>query len=96
MINFNFTIRNPWSSLFTNLYSTGGALFGNKFWEFQVMRTDEVISIETRFTTRQDHAGIDVWIALFSFAVNFKIYDNRHWDYEKKCWVVYDETGDYF
>lgn len=93
MINFRLSITNPWSDKFENLYCRAGSTpFKHKFWEFQIMRTDEIVCVDIRYTVKQDHAGLDIWLALFSYAVNFKIYDNRHWNYEKGCWEKYDFT----
>lgn len=39
-----------------------------------------------------DHAGAGLSIELLGYYFNIKIYDNRHWDYEKHCWKTYDES----
>ena len=39
-----------------------------------------------------DHAGVNFSIELFErfyFGITFS--DNRHWDYDNDCWVVYPE-----
>ena len=74
MINLRFSITNPWSDKFENLFSRAGKTpFKHKFWEFQFMRTDEIACVDVRYTIRQDHSGLDLWFGLFSYSVNFKI-----------------------
>lgn len=92
MINFRFSIENPCVDRFETVWwKAGKTFFKHKFWEFQIMRTTDVIAWDIRYTVRQDHAGLDVWLGLFSYSLNLKIYDNRHWNYEKGCWEVYEE-----
>lgn len=33
-----------------------------------------------------DHAGPNLEISIFGWTLHIGIYDNRHWDYEKKGW----------
>lgn len=43
------------------------------------------------FTRKQDHAGFQVNLELFELIfLWFSIYDNRHWNYERNDWQVYD------
>ena len=91
MINLKFTIENPWWNRFANIKSWSGKTpFENKYWEAQVMESDDIVAFDLRITTRTDHAGADLWLGLLGYAVNFKFYDNRHWDYKTKNWNVYE------
>lgn len=47
--------------------------------------------IKLSWTMKCDHAGFDFYIEIWSFMFNFKIYDNRHWDYDNDQWEVYDK-----
>lgn len=93
MIHFNFAIRNPWASSkdFKNLWFTAfGTPFKRKFIEMEVYKDSTLITLHANITTRQDHAGFDFEIGLFGYCFHFTFYDNRHWDYEKGTWEVYD------
>jgi hypothetical protein len=92
MINLKFSIINPWWNRFANIKSwAGGSLFENKFWEVQIMKSDDLLTVDLRITTRQDHAGADLWLGLFGYAINLQFYDNRHWDSETENWQVYNK-----
>ena len=91
MINLRFSLTNPWWNRFENVYSNAGkAPFENKFWEVQLLKSDDIVSLDLRITTRCDHAGVDMWLGLFGYSVNLNFYDNRHWNSEKGAWEVYD------
>ncbi len=93
MINLRFSVENPWWDRFENIYAAHGAtLFKHKFWEVQVMKSDDIIAVDLRITTRQDHAGIDLWLGLLGYAINLQIYDHRHWNHEEKRWEIYDNA----
>jgi hypothetical protein len=92
MINLKFSITNPWCNRFDSLYCASGSTpFKNKFWEVQTMKTDDILTIDLRITARQSHAGVDLWLGIFGYAVNLQFYDNRHWDNEAGDWQVYSE-----
>jgi hypothetical protein len=90
MIYLNLTIRNPWSDQFKHVCAKSGKINKNKTWEFEIYRSDTIAELETRFTIREDHAGIKLGLGLFGWTVRAQTYDIRHWDYEAKQWVKYD------
>lgn len=89
MISLNFTIRNPWSTTFKNLwcraYSTP---FKHKFIELEVTRDFTLVSFIFNWTVRQSHAGIDLELGLFGLCIHFNFYDNRHWDVNQGAWEI--------
>lgn len=91
MIYFNVNIRNPaWWDRFTNIkWWTGKTPIAHKFWEIQIVKCPELLRIEFEVTTQQDHAGMNIELALLGYQVGCTIYDNRHWDHDNKCWVEY-------
>lgn len=92
MINFRFSLENPWWDRFEILFwKAGGTPFKHKFWELQAMKTDDLIAVDLRITSRCDHAGIDLWLGLLGYSINFNLYDNRHWNTKEGRWVVYTE-----
>lgn len=86
MINLKIGITNPWSERFDSLYCGSGPITNHKFWEFELLRTHEVLVLDISYTIKQDHAGLNVWLGLIGYSVNFHIYDNRHWDYDNNQW----------
>lgn len=92
MIRLKFELVNPCIDRFRSIYChTGATPFKHKFWEVQVMRTTDIVSIDLQVTTRQDHAGIELWLGLFGFSINMQIYDNRHWNHQEGRWMFYTE-----
>lgn len=90
MINLSFNIRNPFSSRWKCLLTKCGETpFKHKFWEFQADETSDILGFEFRFTTRQDHGGVFVSLALFGYDVIFNFYDNRHWNEEAGRYFIY-------
>jgi hypothetical protein len=91
MINLKFLITNPWWDRFENVYAVAGQTpIKNKFWEFQIIKSDDILSFDLRITHRTDHAGVDLWVGLLGYSMNLNLYDNRHWDIETNTWVKYD------
>jgi hypothetical protein len=86
MINLKIGITNPWSERFDSLLCREGPITNHKYWEFQVMRTNDVLVVDISYTVKQDHAGFNVWLGLLGYSVNFIIYDIRHWDYKNNQW----------
>jgi hypothetical protein len=89
MINFRLEIRNPWSKdRFKNLGSISGRISKNKAWELEHTFYDGMLlDFDFNFTTRKDHAGLDIVLGLLTYGIHFQIYDTRHWDYENQKWV---------
>jgi uncharacterized protein YycO len=92
MIDIKFSIVNPASDRFESIKCWfGNTPFKHKHWEIQVMKDNDIIAVDFRVTTRQDHAGVDLWLGLVGYAVNFKFYDNRHWNHEQGRYCSYSE-----
>jgi hypothetical protein len=90
MINIRFSLENPWWDRFDNIWCGHGKTpFKHKFWEIQVMKSDDIVAIDLRISTRTDHAGLDLWIGFLGYAINLNFYDHRHWNAEKNQWEIY-------
>jgi hypothetical protein len=87
MISLNFIISNPWSDLFKHVQAWNGQLSVNKAWEIEIYRSNTIIEFESKFTVRQDHAGLTIGLGLFSYTLRAQFYDTRHWDYAEKKWL---------
>ena len=94
MINIHLCLSNPWKrDCFKNLLCYGGKISQNKSWEFELYQHNyEIVKAVTQLTFNRDHAGFTLNIALFTFGIEFTIYDTRHWNYETNSWEVYDHT----
>ena len=90
MINLRLSIVNPWSSLWNAGWAWGGKITKNKSWECQIYRCNTIAEFMFEFKTRQDHAGLRLEFGLLSWCLTFVVYDNRHWNYDKECWEIYD------
>lgn len=89
MINLRLSLTNPWWDRFETVkWWSGKTSFEHKFWECQIMRSDDIVAFDLRITARRDHAGIDLWLGLLGYAVNFNLYDDRHWNPESNQWEV--------
>ena len=91
MINLNFLLTNPYSDRFEHVYGKDGKLTKNKSWEFQIYKSDTIVELEFRLAHRTDHAGVKLGIGLLGYTVSFQLYDIRHWNYDTKCWEVYNQ-----
>ena len=88
MININFKIEltiDRWGSIKS---FSGSTPFPHKYWEFNINRCPEIISFDFSWYIRTDHAGIEIWVGLFGYALQFRFYDNRHWDSKNNCYEV--------
>lgn len=93
MLSFQFNIRNPFSNRWECIKTWAGVTpFANKFWEAQIDKTSDIVGLEFRLTTRQDHSGIFLCLALFGFEIIFNYYDNRHWNHQNNQWEDHNET----
>ena len=92
MIKFRLEIQNPWTKdRFKHLGYVSGRFFKNKAWELEHTFYDGLIlDCCFEFTTRGDHAGLEISLGILGYAIGFHCYDIRHWNYENKTWMNYD------
>jgi hypothetical protein len=85
MINLHFSIDNPHKDVYRQVFSkSGGTPFRNKYWEFGIIKSTQVIGFLFKVTTQCDHAGMEIGLGFLGYEVRFHWYDNRHWDYKEK------------
>ena len=90
MILLRLNIRNPWGNDFKNVkYWSGNLPIKHKHWEFEILKSTDVLNLHFEITHRQDHAGLNLELALFGYGAHFMIYDNRHWNWETNSWENY-------
>ena len=92
MINLRFSLENPWWDRFENIRIWSGKTpWKNKFWEVQVMKSDDIVAFDFRVSAMRDHAGAEIWLGLLGYSINLHFYDSRHWDSEDSDWVKYND-----
>ena len=60
--------------------------FKNKFWEFESLNYADpsvFFSFGVRWDFKGDHCGFNIYLEIYRFFIDFKIYDCRHWDYKE-------------
>jgi len=71
-----------------NLFSRYCHLYGHKYFEFEILRDNYYLfELELTRTKKRDHAGINIYLGIFGYSLSAKFYDDRHWDYQKDCWI---------
>lgn len=88
MIGFSFSISNPFSKRFETVRHLHGQAWKNKFWEFNIYKTSDIIGFNFRLNFRQDHAGLSLGVDILGRSICFDLYDNRHWDADSDFWVT--------
>jgi len=65
-----------------------GKITKNKSWELQICNIwdGDYFNFKISWSRKCDHEGFNFFIDILGNFINFKIYDNRHWDYKNnKC-----------
>lgn len=96
-LGFSISLRNPfaewkWKSIFER--EEVSRRNPNKTWGIELRRGGvNLVHADVNYSTRCDHAGLNVLVELFGYCVDFKYVDRRHWDYERNCFADYGESG---
>ena len=93
MIYLNVNIRSPWFDQFENIWNNAGSITKYKWWDVELLKTENLLRFEFQFTVMQDHAGVQLELGLLGYEFHIGIHDSRHWDYENKCWKNYDNAS---
>ena len=93
MIYLNINIRNPFSERYENVKNYAGQITKYKWWEVEILKTENLFRFEFGYTVMQDHAGIQLELGLFGWEFHAGVHDTRHWDYENKCWEEYGQSS---
>jgi hypothetical protein len=80
MINFNFSITNPFSNRWQTIFFKNGLLPNHKAWEFNGYRTHHLIDINFSLSFHGDHPGLFIMLGLLGYSLEFSVYDTRHGD----------------
>lgn len=92
MISLNFSIRNPWSQKFKNLWNKSFVTpHPSKYLELEIYKDASLLTFSFNWTIRQSHAGLDFEVGLLGYCFHFNFYDIRHWNYEAGRYYKYSE-----
>lgn len=76
---------------FKNLGCIYGRIGANKAWELEhTYYSGSLLDIDISLSVREHHAGFEITVGLFGYGIHFRIYDTRHWNYERNCYETYD------
>jgi hypothetical protein len=90
MIYFSLSLKNPFSERYSVVYEKFGKTWNPyKFWDFSISKNSFIFGFAFDFSIRQDHAGFGFDISIFGWGIDYRFYDDRHWDYENGCWEEY-------
>jgi hypothetical protein len=93
MITLTFAIQLPnfqgWKD-FKNIRNWHGSTpFKNKYWEFELLKSGDIVLFDFTVRTRCDHPGATLGLGLFGYSINVTLYDKRHWDYNINTYKEY-------
>ena len=93
MINLIFRISNPWSDRFKSFGSVDRLVTKHTAVELEhYFHSGTLFELLFSYSTRGDHAGLNISFCLLGYAVGFITYDIRHWDYENNCWEENEQS----
>jgi hypothetical protein len=90
MINFSFSIKNPFSDRWKTIYNKYGLFSNHKAWELNVYKTHQLVDVDFGLSFKGDHAGLRLMLGLIGYSVEFHFYDTRHWDYKTDTWSKHE------
>lgn len=80
MINFDFSLANPWSNRWSILFFKNGLLPNHKAWEFNGYLTHHIVDVRFSLSFTGDHPGLFIMLGLVGCSLEFSVYDTRHGD----------------
>ena len=86
ILNIRIELKNPFDrwDYFRNLGCASGMLFTHKAWEVEhSYYSPMLVDADIRWRHRTDHAGFELTLGILGYGISFRIYDTRHWNYEK-------------
>ena len=89
ILNLRFELTNPFDrwDYFKHLGSYFVRISEHKAWELEhSYYSPLLLDLQARWTHKTDHAGIEFSIGILGYGISFRLYDNRHWDYEQGCY----------
>ena len=86
LFNLQTQIHLPFEH-FRNLGSVSGKISAHTAWELEhTYHSGVVLDIDIRLSVREHHAGFEFTVGILGYGISFRIYDVRHWDYDKNAY----------
>lgn len=80
MINLHFFVSHPSLNAFRIVRTWTGCMpWPNWFWDAQVNRNNDIVSLGLAVTWGQDHPGVSVSVSVLTWQFEINCYDHRHW-----------------
>lgn len=93
MIYLNFSLANLWNwPRFKHLGNVHGAITKNKVWEVEHYRCSNIAEFQFSFSTRRDHAGLEITLGFLGYNIHANVYDRRHWNTDTNSWMNYEDS----
>lgn len=89
IVNIRMELANPFDrwDCFKNLGCISGRLFQHKAWELDHTYYSPMLAdVDLVWNKCTDHAGLAFSIGLLGYGISVRIYDTRHWNYDRNCW----------
>jgi hypothetical protein len=94
MLRISLCIKNPWAKdVQLSVYEYNKRLTKHKHFEAEYYYSGYFLfkfMVDTSWRA-EDHAGPEFELTLFGYSVRYKLYDNRHWNYEHGRWMTEQE-----
>ena len=94
MINFNFSLRNPFSNKFENVFCKNFRLTEHKSAEVECINSNSIFEFGFSLDTRCDHAGVGITFGLLGYVILAEFRDGRHWNEKEGRYYIYDDLYD--
>lgn len=76
---------------FKNLGCIHGRIGTNTSWELEhTYYSGSLLDVDVSLSVREHHAGFEIAVGLFGYGIHFRIYDTRHWNYERNSYETRD------
>lgn len=93
MIQFSFSLHRSRDPKFRSLFEVTRKLSKHKVFECQAYTDRALLHVNASIQFGGcDHAGPVLELGLLGVMLVVRVYDSRHWDYNKHQWAQYDYT----
>lgn len=79
-LNFGMDISLARGQAYKLVFSRAGPLTKNFSWEFALSRSASVLALDAGLRSQGDHRGLSLGITVLTLALEFSVFDRRHWE----------------
>lgn len=99
MLRISLCIKNPWSKdVNLRTYDYNKKISKHKHFETEHYYCGYFLfklMVDTSWRG-EDHAGPELELSFLGYSARYKLYDNRHWNYEHGRWMTEQEQEEYY